>query len=133
MRLPAPWASPPGCSGKNGAVIWSERYRAQAAEIEAAGAYAGGRIDRPNNGSRSVFSPDGRSLAYITWGKDLYPALPEGFSLGRRPAAGSGGISPSRPAWSPSGRQLVYAKPDILTGKDSKMIFTCMTWTRRKK
>ena len=111
--------------GKPARVVWKEwrrdleeRYRAQAAELEAAGLTTPvEEITGPIMAASPVFSPDGTSLTYITLGKkDFYPGLYlRDLSSGKDRLLVAGDIS-SRPAWSPSGRQLVYAKPGYLDG-----------------
>lgn len=111
--------------GKPAWVLWKEwrrdleeRYRAQAAEVEAAGLTPVEELTGPIMAAAPVFSPDGRSLAYITLGKKtFYPGLYlRDLASGKDRLLVAGYIS-SRPAWSPSGRQLVYAKPGYLDGE----------------
>lgn len=65
--------------GKPAWVLWKEwrrdleeRYRAQAAEVEAAGLTPVEELTGPIMAAAPVFSPDGRSLAYITLGKKTF-------------------------------------------------------------
>lgn len=122
-RLGLFWALSRSVS-KPARVVWKEwrrdleeRYRAQAAELEAAGLTPVKEITGPIMAVSPVFSPDGTSLTYITLGKkDFYPGLYlRDLSSGKDRLLVAGDIS-SRPAWSPSGRQLVYAKPGYLDG-----------------
>ena len=95
-----------------------ERYRAQTAELEKAGLTPVEELTGPIMAASPVFSPDGTALAYITLGKkDFYPGLYlRDLRSGEDRLLVAGDIS-SRPAWSPSGRQLVYAKPGYLEGE----------------
>lgn len=111
--------------GKSPRGLWEEwrrdleeRYRAQTAELEKAGLTPVEELTGPIMAASPVFSPDGTALAYITLGKkDFYPGLYlRDLRSGEDRLLVAGDIS-SRPAWSPSGRQLVYAKPGYLEGE----------------
>lgn len=108
--------------GLSAQVFWEEwrrdleeRYRAQAAELEAGGYTPLEELTGPVMAAQPAFSPDGKSLAYVTLGKKtFFPGLYLRDSLSGEDRLLVAGRVTSRPAWSPSGRYLVYAKPDYV-------------------
>lgn len=103
-------------------VLWKEwrrdleeKHRRRAGEIKAAGLVPMEELTGPVMAANPAFNPEGTMLAYVALGKkDFFPGL---YLLDRTSGGESllvaGQIS-SRPAWSPCGRRLVYAKPEYV-------------------
>ena len=92
-----------------------ERYQAQAAELAAGGLTTFEELTGSVLAAQPAFSPDGKSLAYITLGKKtFYPGLYLRDLLSGEDQQLVAGRVTSRPAWSPDGRYLAYTKPDYV-------------------